>query len=157
MVIALFKTFLIATLPVLEIRGALPIAYYVYHLPFWLAFLFSFLGNILPIIFILIFLEKLFFYFEKHLKPTSPLRRLVNWYFNYSEQKVNPAIKKWGKVGLTIFTAIPLPLTGAWTASIFAFLMKLNKKESFFLISLGVFIAGIIIGLLMFLGKITIN
>ncbi len=157
MAINLLKTFFIATLPIIELRGALPVAYYVYHLPFWLAFLASFLGNILPIIFILIFLEKLFTYLEKHLKPNSSLRKFFNWYFQYSEQKVNPSIQKWGKVGLTIFTAIPLPMTSAWTASIFAFLMKLNKIEAFSLISLGVFIAGVIVSLLMFLGKITIS
>jgi len=59
---------------------------------------------------------------------------------------------KWGKLALVIFVAIPLPLTGAWTGSLAAFLFGFKKKEAFWLIVLGVLIAGIIVSFLTILG-----
>ena len=60
-------------------------------------------------------------------------------------KKVTPKIKKYEKIGLTMFVAIPLPVTGGWTAAIAAFLLGMPFKIAFPLISLGVLIAGIIV------------
>jgi uncharacterized membrane protein len=54
-------------------------------------------------------------------------------------------IDRYGYLGLTLFVAIPLPVTGAWTGCLLAFLLGLNRFKSFFYIALGVTLAGIIV------------
>ncbi len=149
----ILKVFFISTLPILEIRGALPLALTVYHLPFFVAFLICFLGNIFPVFFLLILLEKVVFYFSRF----KIFQRIFSWYFNRTDEKFKKSFEKWGKLALIIFVALPLPLTGAWTGSVAAFLMKFNKKEAFFLISFGVFLAGLIVSCLFYFGKIIVS
>lgn len=149
MISNIFKVFFISSSPILEIRGALPLALTFYKLPFPLAFLICFLGNIFPVIFLLFFLEKIFLYFSRY----SFFKKVFEWYFKKTDEKFSHYLKKWGKLALVMLVAIPLPFTGAWTGSIAAFLMRFQKKEAFFLISLGVLIAGSIVSLLFYFGK----
>lgn len=60
-------------------------------------------------------------------------------------KKLGPRIDRYGYIALALFTAIPLPVTGAWTSSIVAWILALNRRKSFFAIALGVFLAGIIV------------
>ena len=143
------KTFFIAMIPIFELRGAIPIAVKAYHLPYWKAFLISIGGNMVPIFFILLFFDfvtKLFFKFPF-------LKRLLEKLFERTRRK-SKAIEKYEELGLMLFVAIPLPITGAWTGSLAAYLFGLGFWKSIFFIFLGVVIAGIVITILTALGWI---
>lgn len=138
------KTFFIAMSPLIEIRGAMPVALEVYNLPFWSALFFSVLGNLLPAFFIVLLLEPCYRYLSNHLPIFN---RFFNWLFTETRKKHKKKFEKWEKLALVILVAIPLPFTGAWTAALCSFLFGIRLKEAFPLISLGVLIAGLIVAL----------
>jgi len=143
-------TILIALSPLAELRGAIPVAMGIFHFSWLKAFILSFLGNILFIIPFLWFLEK----FSSLLIEKSKFwNRVLNWVFERTRLKIRGSYKKYSRWALVIFVAIPLPMTGAWTGCIAAYLLGFNKKEAFPLISLGVFIAGCLVTILTLLGK----
>ena len=109
----------------------------------FVGFIISFLGNILPIPFILLLINWIF----KVLKKVPGINKAIFWLENKTMQK-RDKIDKYGIWGLLIFVAIPLPGTGGWTGALLASLLELDKKKSFLVISLGVFIAGLIITVL---------
>ncbi len=136
----LIATFVISMLPVVELRGGLP-----YGVGFGLkpleAFIAAFLGNILPIPFLLLLLES----FLKWLKKRKGIfAKFALWLENkaYKNQKT---IEKYAAFGLFVLVAIPLPGTGAWTGAIVATVLGMNKKVAFPMICLGVIAAGIIV------------
>ncbi|MBD3263335.1 hypothetical protein GF374_03070 [Candidatus Woesearchaeota archaeon] len=74
-------------------------------------------------------------------------------------EKNKDVLNKYGILGLLIFIAIPLPVTGAWTGTFVAEILKLNRKKSFIVISIGVIIAALLVffgfnGTMFLLGKI---
>ena len=111
-------------------------------IPF-VGFIISFLGNILPIPFILLLINWIFEIFKK----IPGLKNIVFWLENKTLKK-RDKIDKYGIWGLLLFVAIPLPGTGGWTGALLASLLKLDKKKSFGVIAIGVFIAGLIITIL---------
>lgn len=138
------KTILLATLPINELRGTIPFAISYLHLFPIEAFFYSFIGNLLPIFFILWFLptfsstlSRRFKFFEK----------FFNWLFLRTRDKFYKKYQKFGDLALVIFVALPLPLTGGWTGAVAAFLFGIPYLKSIFLISLGIFIAGLIVTL----------
>jgi len=137
-------TFLIATLPIAELRAAIPIALGVYHLPVFSTYLISVLGNILPIIFLLWFLDPLSNWLSKH---SRFFKKFFDWIFKRTRQRFSKKYERWGLFALTLFVAIPLPVTGGWTGSMAAFLFGIPFKKAFPLIVLGILIAGVIVTL----------
>ncbi len=138
-------TFVLAMLPIFELRGALPIALEVYHLPPGSAFLWSVLGNIFPIIFILYFLDVVSSFLSQRF---SFFKKFFTWLFERTRRNHNGRFEKWGSLALITFVAIPLPLTGAWTGAVAAFVFGIPTKRALILISLGVIIAGVIVTLI---------
>jgi len=110
--------------------------------PFF-GFLISFLGNILPIPFILLLINKIF----EWLKKIPYINRPIYW-LEEKTLKKKDKIDKYGIWGLLLFVAIPLPGTGGWTGALLASLLHLDRKKSFGVIAIGVFIAGLIITVL---------
>ena len=106
-------------------------------------FIISFLGNILPIPFILLLINKIF----EWLKKVPGINKPIYW-LEEKTLKKRDKIDKYGIWGLLIFVAIPLPGTGAWTGSLLASLLHLDRKKSFGVICLGVFCAGVIMTVL---------
>ena len=135
--------FLVSLLPIIELRGGI-ITGYLLGIDFLSTFFIAFLGNIVPIPFILFFIKIIF----KFLKRT-PLRKIVSWCERKAEEK-NETIKKYAYLGLIIFVGIPLPGTGAWTGALIASTLNMDIKKTFLSISLGVLLAGIIISILSF-------
>ena len=135
--------FIISLLPILELRGGI-LAAYALDINFYPAFVISYLGNILPIPFILILIEKIF-----EIMKLTPLKGIAIWFEKKALSK-KESIEKYGYRGLFLFVAIPLPGTGAWTGALLAVLLKLNKKKAFLTIMAGVFAAGIIMSILSF-------
>ncbi|MBQ7136629.1 MAG: small multi-drug export protein [Bacilli bacterium] len=135
---------ILSMLPIIELRGGL-IAAALLNLDWLLSFVISYIFNLLPIPFILLFINWIF----KQFKKTKHLGKLVD----KMEEKVDKKkgqIEKFGYWGLFLFVAIPLPGTGAWTGALIAAVLGMNRKKSFFTIALGVLGAGIIMMFLSF-------
>lgn len=130
--------FLISLLPVLELRGGL-IAASLLKVDIVPAFIICFIGNILPIPFILLFIRKIFQFLKTKKGFSKMIEKLEIRSMRQSEK-----IKRWRDLGLMIFVAIPLPGTGGWTGALIAALLDMRIKRSFPLIAAGVVIAGII-------------
>lgn len=127
--------FIISLFPILECRGGL-IAASLLGVNFWVALVISIVGNLLPIPFIFMFIEKIF----ELLKKTKHLGKLIIKLENKAMGK-SDKITKYKRFGLLLFVGIPLPGTGAWTGALIAVLLKLNLKDSIISILLGVLMA----------------
>jgi len=138
------KTFLIAMSPIVELRGAIPIALEVYNMPLWSALFFSVIGDLVPTAFLLLFLEPSYRYLSE---KSFLFSKFFNWMFEKTRRKHEKKFKKWEKLALVILVSFPLPFTGAWTGAVCAFLFGIPFKQAFPLIALGVLIAGIIVSL----------
>ena len=136
----LLMTFLISMVPVVELRGAIPIAV-ANGLPFWWAIPVSIVGNLVPVPFIIIFIKKIFAWLRT---KSSWLNNLVTRLENRAIGKID-TVKKYAFWGLFFFVAIPLPGTGAWTGALIAAMMDMKVKEAFPSILLGVLTAGAIV------------
>ncbi|MFQ5801528.1 MAG: COG2426 family protein [Candidatus Methylomirabilales bacterium] len=135
-------TFVMATLPISELRGAIPVALGVYKLPVWSAVLWAVLGNLAPIPFILRLLEPVSNFLRERWRIWD---RFFNWLFARTRRKGERYFQVYKEMGLVLFVAIPLPITGAWTGSVASFLFGLSLGRGFFLITLGVLIAATIV------------
>ena len=138
---------IISALPVVELRLALPIAINVFHMAWYKAYCLAVIGNMLPVPILLLFLDSL----AKVVSRAEIGRRVVNWVFERTRRQ-GQTIERYEKIGLTLFVAIPLPVTGAWTGSIAAFLLGLRFRYAFLSILVGVIIAGAIVTSLCLLG-----
>lgn len=136
--------FIVSLLPILELRGGL-IAANLLGVKLIPAFIICFIGNMLPIPFILLFIEKIF----NWLRDKKGLGAVVR-YCEKKADKNKDKIDKYGLWGLLILVAIPLPGTGAWTGALVAALMRLDIKKSLPVIAAGVVIAGVIVALIMY-------
>ena len=133
-------TFFIAMLPVLELRGAIPIGTAAGLDP-RLALAAAFLGNLVPVPFIVIFIRKIFVWLRS---KSEFLDRVVARMEAKAEKNVDK-VHKYENVGLFILVAIPLPGTGAWTGALVAAFLDMRLKRCFPAIALGVLAAGIIV------------
>lgn len=136
-------TVVIAMLPIIELRGALPVAMGL-GLSWPLAIILSIIGNMIPIPFIMMFFERI----EKFLRRWKIFRLFFDRLFESTRRKGERKLQTWGDIGLILFVAIPLPVTGAWTGTLAAYLLKLEKKKAFLAIFVGVVIAGFIVTLI---------
>ncbi len=136
------EVFLISTLPIIELRGAIPYAIANGMNPIHAALL-CIAGSMVPVPFLLFFLRPFF----AKLRKISMIRRLEKWLINRTERKAGN-IKKYSAFGLILFVAVPLPSTGVWTGAIAASLFNLRIKHAFFAILLGNIIAAFIMTVL---------
>ncbi len=132
--------FLVAMLPIAELRGAIPLGIY-WGLSPILVFIVAILGNMVPVPFILLFLEGI----EKYLRRSEKMARALDWLFERTYKKADEKVRRWEYLALILFVAIPLPGTGAWTGSLIAYLFKFDIKKSMLSIFAGVLIAGAIV------------
>jgi len=145
----IFTTFLLSMMPIGELRLAIPIGILVYHLDVVAVFFVSIVGNLLPTIFLLFFLKKI----SAYLCIKSVLfKKIFSWWENKTREKHITKIQKYEIIGLALFVAVPLPLTGAWTGALLATLMNLPLKKSLLALVFGVFGAGLIVTSLVLLG-----
>ena len=135
-------TFLIGILPVSELRGAIPYALTKGGLEWPEAYIFAVLGNFLPVIPLLIFLERI----SDWLRRYPVFDRFFNWFFKRTRRK-GKLIERFETLGLILFVAIPLPVTGAWTGCAAAFLFKIPLRLAIPAVASGILIAGAIVTL----------
>ena len=137
----------ISALPVLELRGALPVAINLFHFPWYYALLLAIIGNLLPVPFLLLFLSNI----SRLLSKIGIFEKMLHWLFEHTRRR-GKIINRYERIGLTLFVAIPLPVTGAWTGSLAAVLFGLKFKHAFLSIFVGELIAGAIVTCLCLLG-----
>ena len=138
---------IISALPILELRGAIPVAINLFNFPWYYALLLAIIGNLIPVPIILLFLNAI----VRFLSRVSIFDRFFLWLFAYTRRR-GGIIERYERIGLALFVAIPLPVTGAWTGSLAAVLFGLKFKHAMLSIFIGVLIAGIIVTCLSLLG-----
>lgn len=143
----ILKTLGLAASPISELRGAIPLAVLEFDFPWYYAYIIAALGNMLPVPFILLFLNAV----TRILSRIPLFDRFFKWLFAYTRRR-GTLIEKYERIGLILFVAIPLPVTGAWTGSIVAVLLGMKFTRAILSIFLGVLIAGAIVTCLTLLG-----
>ena len=132
---------IVSMLPVIELRGGIPLARLL-MLPLWQAIVFSAIGNILPIPFILLFIKKIF----EWLSRFGPTEKIVRKLEDRAAKK-SDALEKGEFLGLMLFVGIPLPGTGGWTGSLIAALLDVDFKKALVAEILGILIATVIMSI----------
>jgi len=137
----------VSMLPVIELKGTLPVAL-AWGIPGWERFLLAYIGSCLPVLPILLLMRPI----TKWMYTKSLFKRFAGWVERNAETK-GKVIYDYAYIGLFFFVAIPLPTTGVWTGSLAASLLKLDIKKAFPLVLLGNLVAGAIV---FFLGQYAI-
>ncbi|MBN1434404.1 small multi-drug export protein [Candidatus Fermentibacterales bacterium] len=140
---------LLSGIPLTELRASIPLAHImvsqgVWHWAWWEIYALAVLGNLLPVPLILWGLGPV----SRFLRRWGPFDRFFEWLFERTRARAGSKIEKYEALGLTIFVAIPLPVTGAWTGSLAAFLFRIPARLSIPAISLGVALAGAVVTLI---------
>ena len=138
----LLVVFGISMVPVLELRGAIPIAI-AYDIPWQIAYLLCVVGNMFPVPFIIAYMKPLFGFIRR----SKLFVKLIDWLETRTMKKAETVLKYSG-IALFIFVAIPAPGTGAWTGAMIAAILGMRMKYSVPWIALGVAVAGMIVTLL---------
>ena len=132
-------TFFFAMVPIIELRGALPIGVAM-GLPPVVALIVSIIGNLVPVPFILLLIRKILNWMHRFEKFDKIANRL-----EAKAAKAGDKLVKYEMFGLFLLVAIPLPGTGAWTGSLVAALFDLRMKNALPMIILGVIAAGLLV------------
>ena len=133
-------TFLLSMIPILELRGAVPIGY-ANGLNIWVAVTVSIVGNLLPVPFIIIFIRRIFAFARR----VSPKFNGVVTRIEKRAENKSDIVKKYSFLGLFLLVAIPLPGTGAWTGALVAAMLDMRLKRALPAIVAGVLVAGVIV------------
>ena len=137
----MLKTFLMAMVPIIELRGAIPYGAGIAGLPIWQAALIAVLGNLLPVPFLVVFTRDVFALMRKKSdKLNSIVLRMER-----KADKNKDVVLRYEFWGLVILVAIPLPGTGAWTGALVAAMMDMQLKRAFPAIALGVVVSAFIV------------
>lgn len=135
----MLETLLTAMLPILEIRGAIPVGVAAGLSP-WTAFFVGLVGNMIPIPFLILLTRHVLEWMKKH----NILVRFSAWLENKGREKAKQ-VQRYSFWGLFILVAIPLPGTGAWTGALVASLLDMRLKRAIPAIGMGVAVAGLIV------------
>ena len=139
--------FLISMIPLVELRGAIPVAVGMdLGLPEWLVLIVAIIGNTLPVPIIYLFARKVLEWGSK--AKWKPFKKFCDFCLKKGEKGGEKLLEKAGKHGtffaLLLFVAIPLPGTGAWTGTLAASILKLDFKRTIIAIIAGILVAGLI-------------
>jgi uncharacterized membrane protein len=135
-------TFLIAMVPISELRAAIPIGIKVYHLSIWSAYFWSVLGNLVPMILILLILQPIADFLSRHFRI---FHKFFEWLFEHTRKRGAKKFETWGEAAVFILTATPIPLLGGWSGPLVAFVFNIKLKKSIPLVTLGCMAAGVIV------------
>ena len=135
-------TFFLGMCPIIEIRGAIPVGVSL-GLSYFESFVLGFLGNIIPIFFIVKFIGPIFEFFRRW----KIFRVIIDWASNKATKKIEESTKlqNYTALGLFIFVAIPIPTTGAWVGSLIANFLHVPLKKAWPPLAAGILTAGIIV------------
>ena len=136
--------FFCSMLPIIELRGAIPMGAF-FDLPWWQTYLIAIIGNMLPVPIILLFVKSVLNWMAGC--KVKFFNKVANKMFEKAE-KNRAKIERYAFWGLTLFVAIPLPATGAWTGTLVAALFDMKFWKSFLSALVGVLIAGVVMTLI---------
>jgi len=152
------KTAVLSLLPISELRGGIPYAI-LNNIPWYIAWPFAAAVNALvaPLCWLFLSTVHRLFYGtaangEAEKGGFSWYRFIFDRFVESARKKLHGGIEKWGALGVAIFVAIPLPVTGAWTGTLGAWVLGLPKRKTLVCVILGVIIAGAIVTAVMLLG-----
>ena len=143
----ILKIIIFSLLPISELRGSIPIGLSS-GLPLLLVFPIAVLSNVLVFPIFYFFLT----FIHKALMKLPLYRKTFDYFLERTRRRIGPKVEKYGYLGLTLFVAIPLPVTGAYTGTLGAWFFKLKKRKSFLAVFLGVITAGIIVSIVSIFG-----
>ncbi len=129
-----------ASLPVLELRGAIPLGVLYYDLPVWKVFLLAVVGNLIPVPFLLLLLRPV----SRLAHRWGPTKRFFVWLYERARKK-GVSVERLEALGVFLFVAVPVPGTGAWMGSVVAEVFGLPFRTAFVSILLGVITAGVVV------------
>ncbi|MBR3614295.1 MAG: small multi-drug export protein [Clostridia bacterium] len=138
--------FIISLMPILELRGGL-LAAALLGLDPLPSYIISIIGNVLPVPFILLLITKILAWMKK--SKVKFFNKIANW-LDEKVEKHKGQIEKFGYLGVVLFVGIPLPGTGAWTGSLIASVLNMDKKKTFAAVLVGIVMASIIMMILSF-------
>ncbi len=133
-------TILLSAMPVSELRGALPVAMKIFNFTPMKAYVLCVIGNLIPIIPLLFFLN----YISHLLMKIGVFKKFFNWWFKRTRKHSN-LVEKYEILGLMLFVAVPLPMTGAWSGCVAAYLLGIKFRHALVAITSGVLMAGVIV------------
>ena len=138
---------IISMIPLVELRGAIPVAVGMdLGLPEWLVLIIAIIGNIIPVPIIYLFARKVLEWGSK--VKWKPFRQFCNFCLKKGDKGGQKLLQKAGKHGkyfaLFLFVAVPIPGTGAWTGTLAASVLNLNFKKTILSITAGILVAGLI-------------
>lgn len=136
-------------LPIAELRGGLPWAYLESGIPIIQAYIMCVVTNALVGPLVYFFLST----FHKLLIKWDAYRSFFNRVVERTRKKIHDKVEKYGWLGITLFVAIPLPITGAYTGTLGAWILGISKLKTFLAVTLGVIIAGIIVSIVVLGGE----
>ena len=140
--------FFCSMIPIIELRGAIPMGAAfnatLGGMPFWLTYMLSVAGNMLPVPFILLFIKKMIKWMSQ--SKVGFFNKIANFLLNRVEKK-RDKIEKYSFWGVCLFVAVPLPVTGAWTGSLVAAMIDMKFWKALLSCLLGVMIAGVVMTL----------
>ncbi|KDP21237.1 hypothetical protein JCGZ_21708 [Jatropha curcas] len=139
--------FALATLPVLELRGAIPVGYWMQLKPITLTVL-SVIGNMVPVPLIVLYLKRFASFLAGRNQSAS---RFLDILFENAKKKAAP-VEEFQWLGLMLFVAVPFPGTGAWTGAIVASILDMPFWPAVSANFCGVVLAGLLVNLLVNLG-----
>ena len=137
-------TGLISAVPFIELRGAVPYGIICAGLNPITIFLVAVVVNIVIIPAIFLFLDL----FLEEISKFSSFGKIVRGLMDKAHERTKKYVDSYGVLGLTLFVAIPLPVTGAYTGTLAAYVLEMDRKRAMLAIATGVIIAGIIVTLL---------
>ena len=144
--------FLVSMVPLIELRGAIPIAVGMgVELPEWAILIIAILGNLIPVPFIFLFARKVLIWGSTKCKKFKTFKKFCTFCLKKGEKAGDKLLKKAGRglyFALYLFVAIPIPGTGAWTGTLAASILNLDFKKTMIAIVAGVITAGLIMMLI---------
>ncbi|MDR2211494.1 MAG: small multi-drug export protein [Spirochaetaceae bacterium] len=145
-------------LPISELRGGIPFAL-LNGIPWFIAWPFAVAVNSLAAPLCWIFLSTLHRLFYGSAEDGGPkkgfawYRSIFDRFVERTRAKLRRGVEKWGALGIALFVAIPLPVTGAWTGTLGAWVLGLPKRKTLPAVILGVAAAGAIVTAVVLLGR----
>ncbi|MDR2731048.1 MAG: small multi-drug export protein [Treponema sp.] len=156
--VVMLITAILSFMPVSELRGAIPFAI-AHDVPWYWAYLYAAVLNAFVAPVCWIFLATI----HKLLYGTAPEKGIL-WYKNFfdrtverARKKLSDVVEKWSWLGIAVFVAVPLPLTGAWTGTLGAWILGVSKKRTMLAVIIGVITAGAIVSAVVILGIEALN
>ena len=135
-------TFLIAAIPVTELRAALPLAYKAYGLSAFWAWFYAVAGTFFAMFLIVLLLDPVAKFLSKH---SDFFQKFFTWLFEHTRKRANGKMEKYGEWAIFILAATPIPLLGGMTGALAAFIFGIPLRKSLPLLLLGTMVSGLIV------------